>query len=142
MIASAKGGRMQTAAKILIVGGISNLAYAVLIGFALARARSATLEVPRYLVLSHTGPLMQGIMLLALSLALPLSDLSTGIETLAAWLLVASAASIGLGDTLNWRQGVRDPFAEKPIGYYLAVLTSITGVGGIGILLAGVVRGV
>lgn len=132
---------METAAKVLIVGGVASLAYSLLTGFAVARVRMAAPEAPKYLMLAHTGPIMQGIMLLAITWALPLSDLSTGIETLAAWLLVASTASLTLGHTMSWRKGVKDEFAEKPVGYYLSTLTAILSVGGIGILLAGVVRG-
>ena len=55
---------METAAKILIVGGILNLAYGFLTGVFLAGARKKAPTASKYLILAHTGPLMQGPMLL------------------------------------------------------------------------------
>lgn len=132
---------METAAKVLIVGGVLNLAYGVITGLFLTNVRMRSPEAPRYLTLAHIGPLMQGPMLLGLVIALGLSSLAGGIETLAAWLLVAGSVGIAAGDTLNWTGGVGDAFAERSRGFVLqAVGGALTGVGVL-IVLIGVLRG-
>lgn len=132
---------METAAKVLIVGGMLNLAYGVITGLFLTNVRMRSAEAPRYLTLAHIGPLMQGPMLLGLAFALGLSSLAGGIETLAAWLLVAGSAGIAAGDTLNWTGKVGDAFAERSPGFVIqAGGGALTGVGVL-IVLVGVLRG-
>ena len=132
---------MDAAAKVLIVGGVLNLAYGVLTGLALTNVRMRSPEAPRYLTLAHIGPLMQGPMLLGLAVALGLSSLAGGIETLAAWLLVAGSIGIAAGDTLNWLGNAGDAFAERSPGFVLQVIGGpLTGVGLL-IVLIGVFRG-
>ena len=132
---------METAAKVLIVGGVLNLAYGVVTGLVLTSTRSRSPEAPRYLTLAHIGPLMQGPMLLGLAVATGLSSLAGGVETLSAWLLVAGSAGIAAGDTLNWLGGVGDAFAERPIGFFIqAAGGAFTGTGLL-ILIIGVFRG-
>ena len=55
---------MEIAAKILIVGGVLNLAYSFLTGLLLANTRRRSPAASKYLVFAHVGPLMQGPMLL------------------------------------------------------------------------------
>jgi len=132
---------METAAKVLIVGGVLNLAYGVITGLVLTSIRSRSPEAPRYLTLAHLGPLMQGPMLLGLAVATGLSSLAEGLETLAAWLLVAGSAGIAAGDTLNWLGGVGDAFAERSPGLFSqAAGGAFTGTGLL-ILIIGVFRG-
>ena len=132
---------METAAKVLIVGGVLNLAYGVVTGLVLTSIRSRSPEAPRYLTLAHIGPLMQGPMLLGLAVATGLSSLAEGLETLAAWLLVAGSAGIAAGDTLNWLGGVGDAFAERSPGLFSqAAGGAFTGTG-LAILIIGVFRG-
>ena len=132
---------METAAKVLIVGGVLNLAYGVITGLVLTNVRSRSPEAPRYLTLAHVGPLMQGPMLLGLALATGLSSLAGGLETTAAWLLVAGSAGIAAGDTLNWLGGAGDAFAERPPGFFTQAAGGVaTGVGVL-ILVIGVFRG-
>jgi hypothetical protein len=132
---------METAAKVLIVGGVLNLAYGVLTGLVLTNVRMRSPQAPRYLTLAHLGPLMQGPMLLGLAVATGLSSLAGGLETLAACLLVAGSAGIGAGDTLNWLGGVGDAFAERSLGFFSQVAGgAFTGIG-LAILIAGVFRG-
>jgi hypothetical protein len=135
------GGFVTTAEKVLVVGGVLNLAWGVLTGYAAAAARRSSPEVPKYLMLTHMGGLMQGVMLLALVLAVGLSELSSGTETLSAVLLVGASGALDLKDGLNWVQGVRDEFAEKSAGYYLGALSAVLITGGLGILIVGVFRG-
>jgi hypothetical protein len=132
---------METAAKVLITGGVLNFAYAVLTGLALTNIRSRAPEAPRHLTLAHIGPFMQGAMLIGLAVALGLSSLAESVETLAAWLLVGGSAAIAAGDTLNWLGKAGDAFAERPPGFYfLAGGGMLTGTG-IAIMLIGVLRG-
>ena len=132
---------METAAKILIVGGVLNLAYGVLTGLVLTNVRMRSAQAPRYLTLAHLGPLMQGPMLLGLALATGLSSLAGALETVAASLLVAGSAGIAAGDTLNWVGGVGDAFAERAPGFFSqaagGAFTSI----GLAVLIVGVFRG-
>ncbi len=95
----------------------------------------------KYLVLAHVGPLMQGPILLGLAVALPLSQLSAQVEAVAAWLLVASSVVLAVKDTLNWLQGVRDEFVERPPGFFLGAVSALLGTGGLTILVVGVLRG-
>src|SRR3989442_13575462 len=77
--------------------------------------------VPQTLLLQcHRDALWQGFMLLGLAWAATLSDLGSGIEIVAAVLIVAAAA-LSIGSTLaNWRLNVADQFAPrpKPPGYF------------------------
>ena len=132
---------MDTATKILIVGGVLNLAYGFLTGFVLGNTRMKSPEAPKYLVLAHTGPLIQGPMLLGLVFAVDLSPLAGKIETLAASLLVASSAFLHAGNSLHWLQGVRDEFAERPPGFFLVGFSTILAVAGLAILVVGVFDG-
>lgn len=132
---------METAAKVLITGGVGFLLYAFLVGFALARARKGGAEASRYLVLTHTGGVMTGSALLALTLALPLSAISAGMETLAAWLLLAGGALIALGDTTLWLGGTKDAFVDRPIGFQLQGIGAVSLTAGLIILAVGVVKG-
>lgn len=132
---------METAAKILVLGGVLNLAYGFFTGLLLSNVRRTSPEAPRYLVLAHLGPLMQGAILLGLAFAVALSDLPATLETLAASLLVANSVALAAGDTLNWRGGVRDAFAERPAGFYLDSTGAILFGAGLLIVIIGVLRG-
>jgi hypothetical protein len=132
---------VESAAKILTLGGVLNIAYALITGLLIARIRHRSPVPPKYLMLAHMGPLMQGTMLLALTAALPLSRLAAGTESFAAWLLVGSTVALGAGNTLSYVMGVEDEFTEKPPGYFLGGVTALLSCAGIGILLTGVFRG-
>ena len=132
---------METAAKLLVVGGVLNLAYGVVTGLLLTNVRMRRPEAPRYLVLAHLGPLMQGPILLGLAVAVALSDLPASLETLAASLLIANSVAIAAGDTLNWTGGVRDAFAERSAGFYLNAAGAMLFAVGLLIILIGVLRG-
>lgn len=133
---------MDLAAKILIVGGILNLVYGFATGFLFANVRSKEASAPRYLVMAHTGPFMQGPMLLGLVFATNLSPLSPALEAVAASLLVANSCLIAAKDTINWLQGVNDEFAERPwLPRTLGVIGVVLGTPGLLILVYGVVRG-
>ena len=134
---------MDTASKVLVVGGLLNLMYGFLTGFPAALIRRRQPEMPRHLRFAHIGPLMQGPMLLGLVFAVQLSDLSNGLETVAAWLLAVGAGVLALGDTLLWLRGTTDSFAERPppFGAVLTGGASVVETVGLGILLVGVFAG-
>ena len=132
---------MTTAERILIVGGVLNLAYAFVTGFILSAIRMKRPEAPKYLMLAHMGPLMQGAMLLGLVWAVQMSSLLESIEAWAAGLLVAGSLFLGAKDTVNWRQGVQDEFKEMPrVGMILGALSVLTATAGLFIIVVGVVR--
>jgi hypothetical protein len=133
---------VETGAKILIVGGVLSLAAAYVFGFIMTRLRLKNPGVPQTLILqSHRDALWEGFMLLGLSLAVQLSDLSSGLETLAASLIVAAAA-LSIGSTVvNWRQGQSDMFVAKSPGYYLAAINATLAAIGLAILIVGVFKG-
>jgi hypothetical protein len=131
---------MEQAAVVLVVGGMFNLFYGYLTGFFFAAARQKSEFAPRYLVMAHVGPYMQGAMLLGLVFAVRLSQLSDGTETAAAAALVVSSFCIAGKDTINWLQGVSDEIREKPpLQVLLGTVGVITGVVGFGILFYGVI---
>ena len=135
---------METAAKILILGGTLSLAAAFTLGFILTNRRlKSPGESQDLLLQAHRDALWEGFMLLGLSLAAILSPLSSGWEILAA-VLIVSAAALSVGSTVaNWRMGVQDQFAvgPKPLGYYLAAINATLASIGLLILIVGVFKG-
>jgi len=88
---------------------------------------------------AHMGTLLHAAVLLGLVWAARLSTLSSGWQDAAASLVVASSAAIAMKDTLNWRGGVPDEFAEKPKHTApLAGLGAITITAGVAVFLVGV----
>lgn len=133
---------METAEKVLVVGGTLLLVYAFATGFIMGVVRGREPVVPKYLGLAHTEPLMQGAMLLGLVWAVRLSDLAGGLETTAAVMLVSAAWVQGLKELINWRQGVEDEFRERPtIGYWAARIQSPVASVGLLIIVVGMIRG-
>ena len=137
-------GSVDTSAKILVVGGVLCLAVAYAVGFIMTNLRLKNPGVPQTLILQvHRDSLWQGFMLLGLAWAATLSDLSSGLEILAAILIVAAAA-LSIGSTVaNWRMNVSDQFApgKKPIGYVLAATNATLVSIGLVILIIGVFTG-
>lgn len=105
---------MDTASKILILGGMAALGVSFVLGFFFAKEREKAAQANRYLVMAHIGGLMGGTMLLALTVAVQYSDLGRGLETLAAALLTGGSLALVSKDTFNWRQGVTDEFKQQP----------------------------
>ncbi|MBC7813370.1 MAG: hypothetical protein H7175_19580 [Burkholderiales bacterium] len=133
---------MDTASKILILGGVLNLAYGLLTGIPASIIRQKQPTYSKYLRLVHIGALMWGPLLISLTLALMLSPLAEGIETLAASLMVAASFLLDAKDTLNWRMGIQDEFAEKPVlPLAFGALSSLASLAGMAIILVGVVQG-
>lgn len=132
---------MDTATRILVVGGLSVLSFGFLLGIPMAAARSKAPQAPRYLFAAHLAAIIQGGLLLALTIAVSWSTLSAGTETLAVALLLAGVTLFDLGLAFNWLQGVQDSFGESsPGGKVSAVGTPLVLVG-TGILFYGVIQG-
>ncbi len=130
---------MDTATRMLIVGGMTVLAFGLLLGIPMAGARSEAPRAPRYLLAAHLAAIIQGGLLLALTVAVGFSSLSPGLETAAVALLLVGVALFDLGLALNWLRGVRDAFAEKALGNKISTVGTPLVLGGTGIIFYGVV---
>ena len=130
---------ITAADKVLIAGGVLNLAYGTLLGYPIVvnRVKGAP-ATPRYLLAAHVGALLQAAVLLGLVWAARLSTLGPGWLNTAAWLVVVSFAVIAAKDTLNWLTGVQDEFSEKAKTAPLAALAAVAEPVGIGIFVVGV----
>lgn len=133
---------MPVAEKVLIVGGVLNLAYGMFLGFAIVMVRTrGAAATPRYLHAAHIGTMLQAGVLLGLVWAVQLSSLGSGWEQLAAWLLVIASALVAVMDTGNWLNGVQDAFAEKAktvmLGGLAGAADTVAGI----ILVVGVLKG-
>jgi hypothetical protein len=133
----------ETAAKILIVGGVASLLFAFVMGFVLANARTKDPEAEQIrLVGVHTVALFEGFMLLGLVWAVALSNLSSGLETTAALLLLGSVVLQTAANVIAWRQKVMNLFAPpRGITYQLAASNAVLGIAGLSILTVGVLKG-
>ena len=131
---------ITAAEKVLIAGGVLNLAYGVLLGYPITviRVKGAP-AVSKYLLAAHVGALLHAAILLGLVWAARLSALDSGWLDAAAWLVVASTALITAKDTVNWGTGVKDEFGEKPkYAAPLGALGAATMTAGVGIFVVGV----
>jgi hypothetical protein len=130
---------ITAAEKVLIAGGVLNLAYGVLLGYPITviRVKGAP-ATPKYLMAAHIGALLHAAILLGLVWAARLSTLGPGWLDVAAWLVVVSSALIAAKDTLNWLTGVQDEFSEKAKTVPFAALAAVGEPIGIGIFVVGV----
>ena len=133
---------VTAAEKMLIAGGVLNLAYGVLLGYPIVVTRvKGAPAASRYLMAAHLSTLLHAAVLLGLVWAARLSTLGPGWTDVAAWLVVASSALVAAKDTVNWLTGVQDEFSEKPT--YAAPLAGLAALAepiGIGIFVAGVLK--
>lgn len=129
----------DAATRILIVGGMCVLAVGFLLGVPMSAARSKAARAPRYLFAAHLAAIVQGGLLLALTVAVGFSDLAAGAETTAASLLLIGIVFFDLGLVVNWLQGVEDAFAEKSLGNKISTVGAPLVLIGAAILLFGVV---
>ena len=130
---------MMIAEKVLITGGVLNLAYGVLLGYAITVIRlKGAPATPRYLMAAHVSTLLHAAALLGLVWAARLSTLRPGWQDVAAWLVVVSSALIAAKDTVNWLTGVQDEFGEKARTAPLAALAAPAETVGVGIFVVGV----
>lgn len=111
---------MDISTQILIIGGMFILSFGFLLGIPMALAREKASRAPRYLLAAHLAALIQGGMLLALTIAFDFSTLNPWVKTAAASTFVAGVTLFDLGLTLNWLQSVDDAFREKSPGYKIS----------------------
>lgn len=131
---------MEPAQKILVTYGVVSLAFGFLLGLPLSSVRMKAPEASSHLVTAHLSAIIQGAMLLGLSVAMGFSTLTRTVETVGAWLLVAGCALFVLGATANWLQRVGDHFAARSVGWRLLAASAPANMAGIGIILVGVWR--
>ena len=136
------GGKMETASRLLILGGVLNIAFGLVNGIPIALQRQTRPDYSKYLRLIHVGALMWGPILISLAVALTLSPLDAGLETVAAALMVTASLLLNAKDTINWRMGIKDEFAEKrQIPQLLGALFFLTSLISIAIITFGVLQG-
>ncbi len=132
---------MPVAEKVLILGGVLNLALGALLGLAIVAVRTkGAPATPRYLLAAHIGTLLHAAVLLGLVWAVRLAPLGADSENLAAWLIVVSSALVAAKDTLNWLTGVQDEFGDRAKTSALGGLAALGESIGIGIFVVGVVQ--
>jgi hypothetical protein len=130
---------MSAASKVLIVAGVLNLAAAFVVGFILSVQRLKEPDRPGgYLLQSHRVMLWESFMLLGLAYGVTLARLPSGWKLAGAILLVASAFFQDLSSVLNWLQDVRDEFAQRSLGFYMAVINAVLATAGLVILGVGI----
>jgi hypothetical protein len=130
----------ETAAKILVAGGLTNLVFGLITGALMVRVRTAAPDAPKYLTASHMGALMWAPILLGLVWAVHYSHLTPWVETLASGLLVGASVAVYARDLLYWVQGVKDEFTERPPTFVLGPISAAATAGGTAIFLIGVVQ--
>ena len=133
---------MDHATQIFIVGGMAILTFGFLLGIPMIMAREKDPEAPRYLVAAHLAAIIQGGLLLALTVAISFSTLSSLTETIAASLLVGGMAFFDLGLAYNWLQGIEDAFEARSAGYSVSSIGTPLILLGTGIVLYGVIAAV
>lgn len=131
---------MDLSAKVLLVGGTVSLGYGFVLGIPLTAIRMKVPGAPRHLVIAHLAAIIQGATLIALSVAAGFASLPSRLETVGASLLVAGCVLFVSGAVANWLQGIGDHFAARSLGWKLLAASGPLNLGGIGIILAGVVR--
>lgn len=132
---------MDTAPRVLVGGGMAVLSVGLLLGIAMAVERNRAPRAPRYLVTAHLAALIQGALLLALTVAVEVSSLAAGAETAAAFLLLGGVVLFEVGNVVNWLRGVHDSFAEKAVGGTVSAAGAPFMLVGAGILVYGVAAG-
>lgn len=133
----------DAAAKILIIGGLASLLFAFIMGFVLSQVRLKDPMVDQSKLMQvHIVALWEGFMLLGLVWAVALSDLSSGVETLAALLLIAGGALQLLGNYLGWSRKIENLFAPpRGFVYKVAATNAVLQMAGLLILIVGALRG-
>jgi hypothetical protein len=105
---------MSTAQGWLIVGGLFNLFFSTLAAFSLywTRMRDPSKPAPHYGVITHTSSVTNGLLLLALSVAIDHTNFTPAINTgLSVAEIVATLLSSGR-NLWAWHEGLSDGFAQ------------------------------
>jgi hypothetical protein len=105
---------MSAAQTVLIVGGMFNLFFSTLAAFSLywARLRNPMAPAPHYGVIAHTSSITNGVLLLALVVAIEHTSFTPTINT---GLALAEVLATLLSDGRNllfWYEGIDDGFSQ------------------------------
>jgi hypothetical protein len=132
---------LESAARVLLVGGLANLVFSFALGWLLSvHRRKAAIEPHHWLLVAHTVAMQEGLFLLGLSYAIHFARLPGEIAIASAWLLVAASAFQDMSGVVNWWRGTNDQFAEKSAGWVLASINAVLNTAGLLIVAGGVVR--
>ena len=131
---------METAATILVLGGLANLFHGLVTGLCAGMIRARQPITPKYLLLTHQGSLMWAPLLFGLVIVLPLSELSSRLQVVAASAMVVASVLLNAKDTWHWLRGTKDEFAEKPAPLYLGHGMALAYLIGVGLFSWGVLR--
>lgn len=128
--------------KLLILGGLANLVLSFALGWILSMVRmKGPMEPHHWLLVAHTVSLQEGLMLLALSVALMVARLPVWLATAGAASLVAASVFQDLSGIVNWLRRTGDQFAERSTGWKLASVNAVLNTAGLAIIVVGAVRG-
>ena len=102
--------------------------------------RTPEKQPQKYLRVVHISTFLWGSLLISLSVALNLSQLSAGWELAAAILMVTASVSLNTRDTYLWLNAIEDEFVQKPlIPQLLGVVNILASIASISIVLFGIV---
>jgi len=105
---------MSTAQSWLIVGGLLNLFIGTLAAYALywVRVSQPDRPAPHYALIAHRITIMNGLLLLGLSLAIEHTQFAPVINTLLAAFEVVATLLADARMLFNWSRGLEDEFAQ------------------------------
>lgn len=130
----------QTAARILVIGGLANLILGLVTGGLLVRVRMTAPDAPKYLHAAHLGALIWAPTLFGLVWAVHYSHLTPWVETLAAGLVVGASVAIDARDVIYWVKRIKDEFVERPFAFVLGPMSAFAVAAGTIIFLVGVLQ--
>lgn len=134
---------MEYAPRVLLVGGVLNVALSFALGWVLSIKRTREpIDKHHWLLVAHTVSLQEGLLLLGMSWAISFAVLSSTVAAGAAWLLVAASVFQDFSGIVNWLRRTNDQFAEKSTGWILASINAVLNTAGIAIVVVGVLRAV
>lgn len=127
---------MAYAVRVLVIGGVLNLALSFLLGWVLSAKRMKDpMSKHHWLLTAHTVSLQQGLMLIAIGYALSLTRVSSTVAAWAAWLLVAASVFQDFSGIVNWWRHTGDQFAERSGGWVLATINAFLNTAGLGLVV-------
>lgn len=131
-----------TATRVLVAGGVANLVLSFFLGWVLSgRRMKEPMDKHRWLLTAHEVALQEGLLLLAIVVAMPYARLSEGTALVGAWLLVIGSAFQDASGIANWLRRTGDQFAERSTGWVLASINAIINSAGLAIVAYGVAIG-
>lgn len=130
------------AVRVLILGGVGNLVLSFALGWVLAMKRMKDPAAKHHwLLVAHTVSLQEGLLLIAMGVAVTFATLSTTWAATGAWLLVGASILQDGSGLANWLTRTDDQFAARSVGWVLASANAVLNTAGLAILTVGVVRG-